>query len=141
MSATWTDGMRFVYESGTGHGLVTDAPKEVGGRDTAATPMELVLLGLIGCTGVDVASILTRMKEPLEDLKVSVEADRADEHPRVYTKIHIFYEFKGNLNVKKVERAIRLSEDKYCSVSAMLGKTAVITSEYHLNNKPITVVF
>jgi putative redox protein len=133
MTATWTDGMRFVYESGTGHGLVTDAPKEIGGRDTAATPMELVLLGLIGCTGVDVASILTRMKEPLAGLKVSVEAERADEHPKIYTKIHLIYEFQGDLNEKKVERAIRLSEDKYCSVSAMLGKTAEITSEYHLN--------
>lgn len=134
MTATWTDGLRFVYESGTGHGLVTDAPVEAGGRDTAATPMELILLGLIGCTGVDVASILTRMKEPLEGLKVSAEAERADEHPKVYTKIHMIYEFKGDLNVKKVERAIRLSEDKYCSVSAMLGKTAEITSEYHLGD-------
>ena len=133
MTATWTDGMRFVYESGTGHGLVTDAPREIGGTDTAPTPMELILLGLIGCTGVDVSSILIRMKEPLDGLKVSVEAERADEHPKVYTKIHITYEFRGNLNVKKVERAIRLSEDTYCSVTAMLGKTAEISSEYHLN--------
>ncbi len=133
MTATWTDGMRFVYESATGHSLVTDAPKDAGGLDTAPTPMELILLGLIGCTGVDVASILTRMKEPLEGLIVSAEAERADEHPKVYTKIHLKYEFKGDLNLKKVERAIRLSEDKYCSVSAMLGKTAEISSEYIMN--------
>lgn len=133
MTATWTDGMRFVYESATGHGLVTDAPKAIGGGDTAATPMELVLLGLMGCTGVDVTSILARMKQPLEGLKVRAEAERAEEHPRIYTKIHLIYEFKGDLDEKKVERAIRLSEDKYCSVSAMLGKTVAISSEYHLN--------
>ena len=133
MTATWTGGMRFVYTSDTGHGLVTDAPKEVGGGDTAATPMELLLLGLIGCTGVDVASILDRMKEPLEALEVTAEAERADEHPKVYTKIHLTYHVKGDLNTKKLERAINLSEKTYCSASAMLGKTAEITSEYVLN--------
>ena len=85
MTATWAGGMRFVYESATGHGLVTDAPKQAGGLDTAATPMELVLLGLIGCTGVDVSSILLKMKEPLQGLEVSAEYERADSHPKVYT--------------------------------------------------------
>ena len=133
MTATWTGGMRFVYTSDTGHGLVTDAPKEVGGGDTAATPMELLLLGLIGCTGVDVASILERMKEPLEALEVTAEAERAEEHPKVYTKIHLIYRVKGEINPKKLERAIKLSEGTYCSASAMLGKTAEITNEYILS--------
>ncbi|MBU8871168.1 MAG: OsmC family protein [Gemmatimonadales bacterium] len=132
MTATWTGGMRFVYTSASGHGLITDAPKEVGGGDTAATPMELLLLSLIGCTGVDVASILDRMKEPLEALEVTVEAERAEKHPKVYTKIHLTFHVKGNISPKKLERAIKLSESTYCSVSAMLGKTAEITSEYVL---------
>ncbi len=134
MTATWTGGLRFVYTSATGHGLVTDAPKEVGGGDTAATPMELVLLGLIGCTGVDVASILDRMKEPLESLEVTAEAERAENHPKVYTKIHLTFHVKGDIQPKKLERAIQLSESTYCSVSAMLGKTVEITSEFLLNS-------
>lgn len=132
MTATWTGGMRFVHQSASGHALVTDAPSEHGGLGSAASPMELLLLGLIGCTGVDVASILERMKQPLEGLEVSAEAERAEEHPRVYTRIHIIYTLKGDLDPKKVERAIDLSETKYCSASAMLGKTAEITNEYRI---------
>lgn len=132
MTATWAGGMRFVYQSTTGHGLVTDAPVAAGGLDTAATPMELVLLGLIGCTGVDVASILMKMKEPLAGLEVSAEYERAENHPRVYTRIHLKYTATGPLDPKKLERAIGLSEKTYCSVSAMLGKTAEITHEYEI---------
>ena len=135
MTATWTGGKRFVYESATGHGLLTDAPAEVGGGDTAVTPIELLILGLIGCTGVDVTSILTKMKEPLEGLMVTAETERADEHPRVYTKIHLTYHVKGAVNIKKLERAINLSEDRYCSVSAMLSKTAEITHDYVIEEK------
>jgi putative redox protein len=133
MTANWTGGMRFVYTSATGHGLVTDAPKESGGGDTAATPLELLLLGLIGCTGVDVTSILAKMKEPLEALEVTAEAERAEQHPKVYTKIHLTYRVTGAVDEKKLQRAINLSESTYCSASAMLGKTAEITSEYVLN--------
>lgn len=132
MTATWAGGMRFVYQSSTGHGLVTDAPVAAGGLDTAATPMELVLLGLIGCTGVDVASILLKMKEPLAGLEVSAEYERAENHPRVYTRIHLKYTATGPLDPRKLERAIGLSEKTYCSVSAMLGKTAAITHEYEI---------
>ena len=132
MTATWAGGMRFVYQSATGHGLVTDTPVEAGGLDTAATPMELVMLGLLGCTGVDVASILMKMKEPLEGLEVSAEYERAEQHPRVYTKINIKYTAKGLLDEKKLQRAITLSETTYCSVSAMLGKSVEITHEYEI---------
>lgn len=134
MKATWIDGMRFAYRSATGHGLVTDAPEPHGGTDTAATPMELVLLGLIGCTGVDVVSILQKMKQPVQNLSVTCRAERADQHPKVYTRIHLVYEVEGEIDEKKLERAIGLSENKYCSVSAMLSSTAVITHEYHLNS-------
>lgn len=133
MTANWAGGMRFVYTSATGHGLVTDAPTQAGGGDTAATPMELLLLGLIGCTGVDVTSILTKMKEPLQALEVTAEAERAEQHPKIYTKIHLTYRVTGPVDEKKLKRAIHLSESTYCSASAMLGKSAEITSEYVLN--------
>lgn len=132
MTATWAGGFRFVYRSASGHGLLTDAPEESGGLGTAASPMELVLLGLIGCTGVDVASILLKMKEPLEGLEVSAEYERAEEHPKVYTRINLKYSVKGSVNEKKLQRAISLSENTYCSVSAMLRKTVEISHEYEL---------
>ena len=130
MTATWDGGLRFVHKSASGHELITDAPVASGGENSAPSPMELILLGVIGCTGVDVATILTRMKEPLEGLEVSAEFQRADEHPRVYTKIHLIYRLRGALADKKVRRAIELSETKYCSASVMVGKTAQITHEF-----------
>ncbi len=132
MTAIWTGGQGFTYRSASGHTLVTDGPVAGGGEDTAATPMELVILALIGCTGVDVASILVKMKEPLEGLAVSAEYERAEKHPKVYTKIHLKYTVKGAVSVKKLERAIKLSEGTYCSVSAMLRSTTEISSEYEL---------
>ncbi len=134
-TATWTGDMRFEYKSATGHPLATDAPETAGGGNTAPTPMELLILGLIGCTGVDVTSILKKMKEPLEALKVTAETERAEEHPKVFTKIHLTYHVKGDVNVKKLERAINLSEFRYCSASAMLRKTAELTSEYFVNSE------
>ena len=130
MTATWTGGLRFVYQSASGHSLVTDAAVANGGGGTAASPMELIILGLIGCTGVDVASILERMREPLKGLEVSATYERASEHPKVYTKIHLTYRLQGELDEKKVSRAIDLSENKYCSVSAMLGPGVEISHEY-----------
>ena len=132
MTATWDGGLRFVHHSASGHELITDGPVASGGQDAAPSPMELILLGVIGCTGVDVATILTRMKEPLAGLTVSAEFERADEYPRVYTKIHLLYRLRGPLNEKKVRRAIELSETKYCSATVMVGKTAEITHEYRI---------
>ncbi len=125
MTTRWDGGMRFVHTSASGHEVITD-----GDTTRDPSPMELILLGVIGCTGVDVTSILTKMKEPLEGLEVSADFERAEEHPRVYTKIHLTYRLRGHLNEKKVQRAIELSENKYCSASAMVGKTAEITHEY-----------
>lgn len=133
MTATWVGGLRFVHRSASGHGLVTDAPANDQSDTIAPTPMELVLLGLIGCTGVDMASILQRMRQPLEGLEVSATYERSEAHPKVFTKIHLTYSLRGALDEKKVVRAMELSETKYCSVSAMLGKTVDITHEYILN--------
>ena len=126
----WAGGMKFVHESASGHEVVTDAAGRGGGETTAASPMELIILGLIGCTGVDVSSILDRMRQPLEGLEVSADCERAENHPKIYTKIHLTYTLKGDLDEAKVKRAIDLSESTYCSVSAMLGKSAAITNEY-----------
>ena len=134
MTSTWTGGMRFVHRSATGHALVTDAAGPDGAPTTAATPMELLILGLLGCTGLDVASILERMRQPLEGLEVTAACERAESHPKVYTRIHLTYTLKGDLDAGKVKRAIELSETTYCSVSAMLGKTAAITNEFIIQN-------
>lgn len=133
MTATWTGGLRFEHRTATGHTVITDAPSAAGGNDTAATPMELVLSGLIGCTGVDVASILTKMKQVPETFTVSAEFERSGDHPKVYTKIHVTYALTGELDPKKVDRAVALSVGTYCSVSAMLAKAVEITHEIVLN--------
>ena len=99
-------------------------------RDTAATPMELLVLGLAGCTGVDVVTILERMREPLEGLEVNADFERAETQPPVYTKIHLTYKLKGGLDEAKVRRAIELSETKYCSVSAMLSPAIDISHDF-----------
>ena len=121
-NAVWLDNHRFVAESESGHAIVVDGDKKTGN-----TPMELVLLGLCGCTGYDVASILRKKREPFTRLEVRAEAERAKESPAVYTAIKLIYKVGGKVSRKAVEDAVRLSEQKYCSVSAMLQKTAKIT--------------
>jgi putative redox protein len=122
--AVWTDNHRFVAESSSGHSVVVD-----GDKKTANSPMELVLIGLCGCTGYDVASILNKKREPFTSLEVRAEAERAAEPPTVYTQIKLIYKIGGQVSHKAVEDAVRLSKEKYCSVSAMLQKTAQITAE------------
>ena len=125
--AVWIDQHRFAGEASSAHALVVD-----GDKKTAASPMELVLIGLCGCTGYDVASILTKKREPFTGLEVRAEAERAAEPPTVYTQIRLVYRVRGKVSRKSVEDAVRLSKEKYCSVSAMLEKTAKITSEIEL---------
>jgi putative redox protein len=125
--ALWTDNHRFVAESDSGHAIVTDGDKKTGN-----SPMELVLLGLCGCTGYDVASILQKKREPFTSLEVRAEAERAQQPPSVYTAIKLIYKVGGKVSRKSVEDAVRLSKEKYCSVSAMLEKTATITSEIEI---------
>lgn len=125
--AVWIDEHKFVAEASSGHAVVVD-----GDKKHAATPMEFVLIGLCGCTGYDVASILTKKREPFTALEVRAEAERAAEPPTVYTRIKLVYRVSGSVSRKAVEDAVRLSKEKYCSVSAMLEKTAKITAEIEL---------
>ena len=118
----WTDRDRFLGEASSGHALVMDA----GEPKTAGTPMELVLLALCGCTASDVTGILRKNRQPFTGLEVSVQAERATEHPKVYTSIKLVYRVRGQVAHKAMEDAVHLSKDKYCSVSAMLQKTARI---------------
>lgn len=119
--------MAFEMDLG-GHKVITDGPEDIGGNDLGPRPKQLLLAGLIGCTGIDVMSILKKMKIDLDDLSIEVEAENAEEHPRVYKKIHLTYRFKGkNLPRQNIERAVSLSQEKYCAVAAMLRKAAPIT--------------
>jgi putative redox protein len=125
----WTDGERFVATSSASHAIVVDA----GADKLANGPMELVLIALCSCTAVDVVSILTKKREPFTSVEVSAEGERAAEPPRVYTEIKLRYRVGGNVSRKAVEDAVRLSEEKYCSVAGMLNKTAKITYEIDLD--------
>ena len=125
----WTSGLAFTASQG-GHQVPLDATREAGGDDSGSSPKGLLLSGLGGCTGIDVVSILAKMRVPIEGLEVEVEAGLTEEHPRVFTGIHLRYVFRGkDLPQEKLEKAITLSMEKYCGVSAMLSKAAPITWE------------
>lgn len=125
-SAQWTDGERFAGSGSSSHAFVIDSDRE---RNTAPGPMELVLIGLCACTATDVVSILRKKREPFSSLEVRADAERAAKPPTVYEKIHLVYRVGGDVSKKAMEDAVRLSKETYCSVSAMLQKTAKITSE------------
>ncbi len=126
-------GLALAGKADSNHWVAMDGAPEHGGFDAGIRPMELVLLGLGGCTSMDVISILEKMHVPLEDFECHLEADRAPDHPKVFTKIRIKFVFFGKgISNQAVERAITLSETKYCSASAMLGKTAEISTEYEI---------
>src|ERR1700688_5061915 len=122
-SVNWTDNERYVGSATSRHSIVMDTAKE----KTANTPMELVLLGLCGCTASDVVGILRKKREKFTGLEVRAAAERVDGHPAVYTSIHLTYVIGGEVSKKAMEDAVKLSKEKYCSVSAMLEKTAKIT--------------
>ena len=125
------EGMAFLGEAGSGHSIVMDGSPESGGRNAGFRPMELLLVGLAGCTAFDVVLILRRGREDVADCIVEVSAERAPEDPKVFTKLHLDYRVKGkNLDEAKVKRAVELSKEKYCSASIMLGKTAEMTFAY-----------
>jgi putative redox protein len=121
--ATWIEKRHFTGIATSGHQIVVDGDKTDGN-----SPMELVLIGLCGCTGYDVASILQKKREPFTSLEVRAEAERAKDPPTVYTEIKLTYLVGGKVSRKAVEDAVRLSKEKYCSVSAMLEKTAKMTT-------------
>lgn len=130
----WIDNMMMVGESASGHAVVMDGPEELGGKNLGIRPMEMLLLGMGGCTTVDVVSTLKKMREEVQDCYAEITAKRTDEHPKVFTQIHIHFVIKGSgLNEKKIAKAISLSADKYCSASIMLGKTAVITHDFEVH--------
>jgi len=126
----WVEERTFVGESGSGHRLVLGAAAAPGGPTPGPSPMELILIGAGGCAAFDVVHILERGREPVEDCEVSLEAERAAEDPKVFTRIHMRFIVKGRgLSREKVERAVQLSATKYCSASIMLAKTASITHD------------
>jgi putative redox protein len=132
-SATLVDGMQFVVETGSGHAFTIDSLPEVGGRDTGPRPVELLAAGAAGCTGMDVISILRKMKQKVTDLKVEVHAEQAAERPKKFLKIHIKYIVTGyNLAEDRVARAIELSETAYCPAMASLRPGAPIESCYEI---------
>lgn len=123
--ARWVEGMAFMGEAGSGHAVMMDGAPEYGGRNIGTRPMEMLLIGLAGCTGFDVVSILKKGRENVTGCEVEVEAERATEDPKVFTKIHLSYRVTGRgLSRAKAERAVTLSKEKYCSASIMLGATA-----------------
>ncbi len=127
------EGITFVAESGSGHAVVMDAAPEVGGRDLGVRPMEMVLMGAGGCSAIDVVNILRKARQDFVDCVVELEAERAPEDPKVFTRIHMHYVVTGRgLNPAHVERAIKLSKEKYCSATIMLAKTAEVTSDYEI---------
>ncbi len=129
----WVDGAMMVGESGSGHAIVMDGAPEYGGRDMGVRPMEMLLLGLGGCTEFDVVHILKRGRHELAACEVEIEAERADKDPKVFTKIHVHFKVSGpGLTDKVVSRAVKLSAEKFCSASLMLSKAAEITHDYEV---------
>lgn len=128
-----TEGITFVAESGSGHALVVDASPEVGGRNLGPRPMELVLMGAGACTAVDVVLILRKARQSIAGCVVELEAERAESDPKVFTRVHFHFVITGTgLAVAQVDRAIKLSRDKYCSATAMLAKTADVSSDFEI---------
>jgi putative redox protein len=128
------DKLTFLAKGESGHWIALDTSEEIGGSDAGTSPMELVLEALGGCTAMDVLSILKKKRMKYDKFVIDIVGERAQDHPRVFTKIHLVYKFWGNeLSESAIERAIMLSETKYCSVNAMLRPTVEITSKFILN--------
>ncbi|QHS24436.1 OsmC family protein [Virgibacillus sp. MSP4-1] len=132
-SIQWTDRMAFAGVTPSGHEIKMDAAEEVGGVNSGARPTELLMNAVAGCTGIDIISILKKMRLEPDSFQMDVEGERADDHPKKFTDIHIHYSLEGDLPEDKVVRAIQLSKDKYCSVSHSLS--ANITASYSINGQ------
>lgn len=129
----WLDHMSFVGESDSGHSVVMDGAAEAGGRNLGIRPMEMLLLGLGGCTAFDVVMILQKSRQDLVDCEVEIQAERSSEIPKVFTRIHTHFIVKGkNLDVNKVKKAVDLSAEKYCSASKMLEKAAELSHDFEI---------
>ncbi len=133
ITCKWTKDMQF-QTTINGHNIIMDADESVGGQDAGPRPKPLMLAALSGCTGMDVVSILRKMRIEFDDVLIDVEYEMTDEHPRIYNKIHLIYHVFGNdINVQKVERAVQLSQENYCGVSAMLKKASDLSYEIKIN--------
>ena len=131
----WIDGVAMLGESGSGHGVVMDGPPELGGRNVGVRPMEMLLIGMGGCTQFDVLLILRKARQAVTDCVVELEAERAESDPKVFTRIHAHFVLTGHgLDPRHVERAIKLSAEKYCSASIMLGATATVTHDFEIRD-------
>jgi putative redox protein len=129
----WLDNMTFVGESGSGHAVVMDGAPEHGGRDMGIRPMEMLLLGVGGCTAFDVVMILNKSRQKMVDCHVEIEAERAEEVPKVFTKIHAHFVISGkSLDPVKVKKAVNLSAEKYCSASKMFEATVQMTHDFEI---------
>jgi len=127
----WIDGMRFVATDSAGHSIVMDTSKQVGGKGSGFSPLQLLLAALGGCTGIDIVDIMRKQRQKVADLEIVVSGERVKKPPRVYSSIHVEYRVKGlDIKEKALQRAIKLSEDKYCSVGAMLKAKAKVTTSY-----------
>ena len=129
----WVEDVSFIGESETGHAVVLDGAPENGGRNIGMRPMEMLLIGMGACTAFDVVTILKKSRQPVVDCVAEIDATRAEEVPKVFTKIHVHFVITGNnLNETQVQRAIKLSAEKYCSASIMLAKSVKITHDYEI---------
>ena len=129
IKVNWMENMAFKAEM-DGHEIILDAAERVGGENRGPRPKPFMLTSLAGCTGMDVVSILKKMKVEVDDFNIIVEGELSEEHPKQYTKMHVVYEFKGeDLPMKKLEKAVRLSDEKYCGVSALYKKAIELTHE------------
>jgi len=131
----WVEDLMFLGESSSGHTIVMDGPEELGGHGTGMRPMELLLLGMGGCTSFDMIQMLKKGRQDIRDCVVEIDSERSDEIPKVFTKIKVHYKVTGkDLKEAQVKRAVELSTQKYCSASIMLGATAEITHDYEIIN-------
>jgi putative redox protein len=134
----WVEGVCFVGESESGHAVVLDGAPENGGRNIGMRPMEMLLIGMGGCTSFDVVTILKKARQPIIDCVAEIDAVRADEIPKVFTKIHVHFVVTGKgLNATQVERAVKLSAEKYCSASIMLSKSVAITHDFEIRESEV----
>ena len=134
----WVEDATFLGEAGSGHALVMDGPPESGGRNLGPRPMEMLLLGMGGCTAFDVIMILKKARQPVTDCVVEISAERAEQAPKVFTRIHVHFVVTGHgLAEKQVARAVQLSAEKYCSASIMLGKAADISHDFEIREEGV----
>lgn len=125
----WIERMKFIGTGHTGRSLIMDVPEKSGGDGSAVTPAELLLISLGGCTAVDVVTMLNKMRVPLRDLQIEIEAELAETYPKIYKWVKIIYKFYGCGDQAKAKKAVGMSKEKYCSVSAIVGKSAKLSHE------------